>query len=84
MADGPETCSMCFKLKDLRKAHPDANDSAMVCAGCSYDIQRTAGYLSFHGAVIVSASEDATMKEARRAASKNPPTPQSKAGKKAG
>lgn len=80
-----ETCSMCFKTKDLKKAHPDASKSAMVCAGCGYDIQRVAGYLSFHGAVIVSATEDETMKEARRAASEEAPAPKTKAaGKKVG
>jgi len=81
-----ETCSMCFKTKDLRKAHSDAADSAMVCAGCSFDIQRVAGYLSFHGAVIVSATEGSALDEMKRArleetADKPPLPPKSRSGK---
>ena len=71
MAD--KTCTMCWKEKDTGRVHPDANDSAMVCAGCRYDVQRTLGYLGYHGMIVVSAADGDAFHEAARAKSPGRP-----------
>jgi hypothetical protein len=80
-------CTMCWKAKDTSIAHPEASESALVCAGCRFDIQRVLGYLGYHGVVVISAADGDAFHEARRAAvetavATDPLTPSSEPGNK--